>query len=107
MVRECVAFDEARRRDGQWIEGTALLGGETAKTVRWKSGQAVVVDGPFAETKEWLGGVVSMALGDTRHAVELLSTHPALRYGVVIEIRPVDEAMNARWEARKAGVKQR
>jgi hypothetical protein len=40
------------------------------------------------------------------YAVELLSQHPALKLGVVIEIRPIDEEMNARWEARKARFKK-
>ena len=60
----------------------------------------VVTDGPYVETKEWLGGVVVLALKDTNHAIELLSTHPGLRFGVSIEFRPTDDELNARWETR-------
>ena len=67
----------------------------------------IVTDGPYAETKEQLGGVVVNAIEDMNRAVELLSGHPALRFGVVIEIRPVDEDMKARWDAKKARINRR
>src|SRR5262245_34523663 len=105
MMEECVAFDKARSRDGQWISGIALQGAATAKTVRSKGGKVLITDGPFAETKEQLGGVVVNQLRDMPHAVELLSTNPALRFGVVIEIRPLDEEMHALWEDRVARLK--
>jgi hypothetical protein len=104
MIKECSEFDEARRRDGQWLEGTGLQAPATAKTLRTKGGKVVVTDGPYAETKEWLGGVVVLALKDMHQAVELLSTHPGLRYGVVIEIRPVDKEMTDLWEARQSRI---
>ena len=84
----------------------ALRGAATAKTLRSNSGRVVVTDGPYAETKEQLGGIVVNAIEDMDHAVEVLSKHPALRFSVVIEIRPIDEEMNARWEARKARFKK-
>jgi hypothetical protein len=106
MLEECSAFDTARRRDGHWICGIALQGAGTAKTVRSKSDKVLVTDGPFAETKEQLGGVVVNRFKDMQHAIELLSTHPVLRFGVVIEIRPIDEEFNARWEARYSRLKK-
>jgi hypothetical protein len=102
MMAEVIAFDGARRKSGHWISGIGLRGAGTAKTLRSTSGKAVVTDGPYAETKEQLGGVVVNAIEDMYRAVELLSTHPALRMGVVIEIRPIDEDMKARWETKKA-----
>jgi hypothetical protein len=101
MMKECIAFDEARRKNGQWVSGIALEGAWTAKTLRAAGGKVVVTDGPYAETKEQLGGVVVNRIKDMKHAVELLSAHPALRYGVTIEIRPIDEEMTARCGARK------
>ena len=101
MIEECIAFDVARRKAGQWLGGIKLKGVETAKTLRAKGGKVVVTDGPFAETKEQLGGVVVLGLTDMNHAVELLSNHPALRFGVTIEVRPIDEELNERWEARQ------
>jgi hypothetical protein len=101
MIEECRAFDEIRRKHGQWVGGTALESAATAKTVRSKGARVIVTDGPYAETKEQLGGVVIIRVKDMNHAVDLISTHPALRFGVTIEIRPTDEEMNARWAARQ------
>jgi hypothetical protein len=84
----------------------ALRGAATAKTLRSNGGRVVVTDGPYAETKEQLGGIVVNAIEDMDHAVVVLAKHPALKFGVVIEIRPIDEEMNARWEARKARFKR-
>jgi hypothetical protein len=105
MLEECIAFDVARRKAGQWLGGIKLQGVETAKTLRAKDGKVFVTDGPFAETKEQLGGVVVLGLPDMNHAIELLSNHPALRYGVTIEVRPIDEELNERWEARQNRIK--
>jgi hypothetical protein len=101
MIQECIAFDTARQRDGHWINGIALQSATTAKTVRAKGNQVLVTDGPFAETKEQLGGVVVNQFQDMSQAVGVLSAHPALRYGLVLEIRPADEDFDARWEARQ------
>ena len=106
MMKEVIAFDQARRKSGHWISGIALRGAATAKTLRSSGGRISVTDGPFAETKEQLGGIVVNAIEDMDYAAELLSQHPALKLGVVIEIRPIDEEMNARWEARKARFKK-
>src|SRR5262249_6440753 len=89
MIEQCAAFDQARRRDGHWLSGIGLQSAESAKTLRSKAGQVIVTDGPFAETKEQLGGVVINRFKNMQQAVEVLSGHPALRYGVVIEIRPI------------------
>jgi hypothetical protein len=54
----------------------------------------VVTDGPYAETKEQLGGLGVLEARDMDHAIELMSQHPALRFGITIEIRPIDEKFN-------------
>ena len=99
MLQRCGAFDEARIKSGQWLSGVALQSAQTAKTLRAKAGKVVVTDGPFAETKEYLGGVVVLALKDVGDAVALMSKHPALPFGVAIEIRPINEEANRRWQA--------
>jgi hypothetical protein len=101
MVKQCIEFDQARRRDGQWLSGIALQSASTAKTIRSSRGKVVVTDGPFAETKEQLGGIVVLRMKDMVQAVELLSAHPALRFGVTIELRPIDEDISARWEVTR------
>jgi hypothetical protein len=67
-----------------------------------KGGKVLVTDGPYAETKEQLGGVAMHTFHDIEQAVEAWSTHPCLRLGDVLEIRPADEEFNARIAAREA-----
>jgi hypothetical protein len=99
MLKSCIAFDEARIMSGQWQRGVALQSSRTAKTLRAKAGRVVLTDGPFAETKEYMGGVVVLALKHPNDVVPLLSKHPALPFGVAIEIRPINEEVSRRWEA--------
>src|SRR5262245_49037966 len=101
MTKQTIAFDEERVKSGQWLSGIGLQSTRTAKTLRAKAGKVVVTDGPFAETKECLGGVVVLALKDLDQAVGLLSKHPALPFGVVIEIRPINEEVDRIWQAQK------
>jgi hypothetical protein len=98
MFESCIVFDEARVKSGQWQSGIALQSACTAKTVQVKAGQVVVTDGPFAETKEYLGGIVVLALKDLNDGVAMLSKHPALPFGLAIELRPIDEEISRRWE---------
>lgn len=97
LVKQCIAFDEERVRSGQWLSGVGLLTSQHAKTLRSKAGKVVVTDGPYAETKEVLGGIVVLAFKDLSEAVEVLSKHPALQFGVTIEIRPIHEEIDERW----------
>lgn len=84
-----------------WIDGgQALQNARTAKTLRWNGSKAVITDGPYAETKEQLGGVGVLEARDMSEAIEIMSKHPAVRRGCPFEIRPVDEETNMRWEAR-------
>jgi hypothetical protein len=91
IMRECFAYDDVLRQNGHFVAGEALQGVRTAKTLRWKSGKIVVTDGPFAETKEQLGGLLVLAADDMDHAVELMSKHPGVRLGGPFEIRPIED----------------
>jgi len=101
FMKECLAYDNVLREKGHWAGGEALQYVRTAKTLRWKGGKVVVIDGPYAETKEQLGGVVVLHARDMNHAVELMSNHPGVRLGVHLEIRPADEEINALVAARE------
>jgi hypothetical protein len=94
ILARCIAFDEARVKSGQWVSGIALQSARTAKTLRAKGNQVIVTDGPFAETKELLGGVVVLAHKDLADAVATLSKHPALAFGVGMELRPINREIN-------------
>jgi hypothetical protein len=94
MVKACTDFDEKLFAEGHFADGFALAGTGAAATLRWQGGKAAVVDGPFAETKEMLGGILVLEAKDMQEAVAIMSRHPGVRMGP-FEIRPVDEAFMA------------
>ena len=102
MMEECFAYDDVLRKSGHaWAGGGVSQIARTAKTLRWKGGKVLVTDGPFAETKEQLGGLGVLEAKDMNEAVEFLSRHPGLRFGP-FEIGPADEEINALMAARQA-----
>jgi hypothetical protein len=104
MFDECFAYDDILRANGHFTGGEALQPADTAKFVRSKNGKVIVTDGPFVETKEMLGGILILEARDMDHAVELMSKHPAARWGSSWEIRPtadLSEMMRASEQRRK------
>jgi hypothetical protein len=91
MFDACFDYDDHLRANGHWGGGEALQGTETALTLRWKNGKVATTDGPYAETKEQLGGIGVLEARDMNHAVQLISQHPALPYGTIWEIRPAGD----------------
>ena len=89
MFDECFTYDEHLRTTGTWAIGEALQPAETSLTVSWKNGKVTTTDGPFIETKEQLGGLGILEARDMNHAHQIISQHPALKYGSIFEIRPV------------------
>ncbi len=73
------------------VGGHQLHPVETATTVRVKDGETLTTDGPFADTKEFLGGFYLLEADDLDAAIELASRIPAARLGGSVEIRPVVE----------------
>lgn len=86
-VDECFTYDDLLRKNGHFTGGEALQSPDTAKTLWWKNGKVVAIDGPYAETKEQLGGILILEARDLDHAVELMSKHPGVKGGP-FEIRP-------------------
>jgi hypothetical protein len=87
MLDECFTYDDELRKNGHFAGGEGLQGPETAVTLRWNDGKAVVTDGPYAETKEQLGGILILEARDLNHAIQLMSKHPGVKAGP-FEIRP-------------------
>jgi hypothetical protein len=84
-------FTEDIRGNGQFVSGAPLQPTDTATTVRVNgSGEAVLSDGPFAETKEWLAGYYLLDCPDLDTATQQAARIPAARHGA-IEVRPVME----------------
>lgn len=87
MMDSCFVYDDQLRANGHFKGGEALQPPNTAMTLRHTNGRIVVTDGPFAETKEQLGGIMILEARDLNHAVELISKHPGVTFGPW-EIRP-------------------
>src|ERR1700761_3661333 len=90
MLDECFTYDEVLRKNGHIAGGEALQGPSTAATLRWTNGRATVTDGPYAETKEQIGGILILEARDLNHAIQLMSKHPGVKAGP-FEIRPAKD----------------
>ncbi|HXT61675.1 MAG TPA: YciI family protein [Pyrinomonadaceae bacterium] len=91
MFDTCLAYDDHLRAGGHWAGGEAIQPAETALTLSRQNGKVATTDGPYAETKEQLGGILLLEARDMNHAVQLMSQHPSLTYGNIWEIRPVGD----------------
>jgi hypothetical protein len=91
MFDVCFEYDDHLRTNGNWAGGEALQSEDTALTLYWKNGKVATTDGPYAETKEQLGGILVLEARDMNHAVQLMAQHPALTYGNIFEIRPAGD----------------
>ncbi len=94
LMEECFAYDDVLRKNGNWIGGEALQSSKNAVTLRWENSKVNVTDGPYAETKEQLGGILILEAKDLNHAIQIMSQHPGVRLGGPFEIRPADEEIN-------------
>jgi hypothetical protein len=89
-VAEYAVFGEELGRRGVVVGGERLRPTSDATTVRVRGGEVLVADGPFAETKEQMGGFFVVDCVDLDEAIEVASRVPGARYGTV-EVRPVWE----------------
>ena len=100
MVEACTDFDQELHAKGHFAAGFALQDTAAATTIRWQGGKATLVDGPFAETKEMLGGILILEAKDKAEALAIMSRHPGIRMGP-FEIRPADEEFMAQHPVMK------
>ena len=103
MIEECVAYDDELCRGGHFLGGEALIPPATRSRCRMKNGEVEVTDGPYAETKEMLGGILLLEARDLNHAISLMSKHPGVGMGP-FEIRPANEAVNRLIAERDAAI---
>lgn len=87
LMDRCFTYDDELRRNGHFAGGEALQPPGTAATLRYKDGKVVVTDGPYAETKEQIGGILILEADSLDHAIRLMSKHPGVGAGP-FEIRP-------------------
>jgi hypothetical protein len=88
MMGEYRAFSEGIKKSGHYVGGDALQPTATATTVRVRNGKVSTTDGPFAETKEQLGGYYLINAKDLNDAIQVASRIPSARMGS-IEVRPI------------------
>jgi hypothetical protein len=102
---ECFEHNDHLRAKGHLVGEMALQPPKTAVTVYWKNGKVATTDGPYAETKEQIGGISIFEARDLNHAVQLVSELPGFKCGLgPIEIRPaadLNELINASEQRRR------
>jgi hypothetical protein len=88
LVDECLAYDDVLRKSGHYLVSDALQPVKAAKTLRVRSGEVAITDGPFAETKEQLLGFILIDARNRDEAVGIAAKIPMASLGS-IEVRPV------------------
>ena len=105
VLDECFEHNEHLRADGHVVAELALQPPETALTLYWKNGKVATTDGPYAETKEQLGGILILEARDLKHATQLISQLPGFKHRLgPIEIRQaadLNEMMKASEQRRR------
>jgi hypothetical protein len=93
MIADCQTYDTELQKTGHLVSGMSLSWDST--TLRWRNGKLSVTDGPFAATKEVVGGLVIIEARDLNEAIQVASLHPAARMGEElgwgVEVRPIEE----------------
>jgi hypothetical protein len=88
VIDECFEHNDRLRVNGYLVDEVPLQPPDTALTLYWKNGKVTTTDGPYAETKEQLAGLLILEARDLNHAIQLISQHPGMKLGTN-EIRPV------------------
>jgi hypothetical protein len=90
LVGDCIGWTLDLEKSGHHVFSAGLQSFRSARTVRERNGKLSITDGPFAETKEFLGGFTLLEARDLNEAIQLASRLPAARLGS-IEVRPILE----------------
>ena len=89
-VDACFAYDDVLRKNGHFAGGDGLMPPATARTLRERGGRVTVTDGPYAETKEQMGGCHLLECRDLQEALANAQRIPTLPHGGAVEVRPVE-----------------
>lgn len=92
LRRETLGYLEELKNRGHIVSAEALQSARTAATVRVRNGKVSITDGPFAETKEQLGGFFLINARDLNEAIKVASKWPSARLGS-IEVRPIEDEL--------------
>jgi hypothetical protein len=91
IMQAYMQFTQELQESGSMVAGDALQPTETATTVRVRNDETLTTDGPFAETKEALGGYLIFEADDLETALELAARIPSTSMGGAVEVRPIVE----------------
>ena len=94
LLDDTFAYERELRSGGHVVDTKGLQSARSAATLRFSGGRPAVTDGPFAETKEQLGGIMVLEANDLNHAIQLMSNLPCMRIGGSLEIRPLNEELS-------------
>ena len=89
LMTDYYAFTEDIKKSGHYLAGEALKPVQTATSVRLRNGKLSTTDGPFAETKEQLGGFYMIDATDLNEAIQIAAKIPSAKTGT-IEVRPIE-----------------
>lgn len=108
LRRETLEYVDSLRERGRLVAANALKSARTASVVRVRGGEISVTDGPYAETKEQIGGFFLIEAEDFDAAIRIAANWPSARFGS-IEVRPVEEVLreDRRYEASDDGITNR
>ena len=96
LVDESMEYMDVLRKEGHYIASNALQRVQEAATIRNRDGKTFTTDGPFAETREQLGGFILIEAPDLTDAVGMMSKFPVVRAGIgCLEVRPVRELVHS------------
>jgi len=94
LMADTFAYEKTLRDGGHVLDTKGLQPARCGATLRFSGSRMAVMDGPFAETKEQLGGLMVIEANDLNHAIELMSKMPCMRIGGSLEIRPINEELS-------------
>jgi hypothetical protein len=94
LREETLTYVESLRASGRLIDTQPLQSAATAATVRVRNGKVAVTDGPYAETKEQIGGYFLIEAANLDEAVRVAAQWPSARFGT-IEVRPLEDDLPA------------
>jgi hypothetical protein len=95
LLEETLAYRDWLSASGYLIDDHGLQSAAAATTLRFDSGQMSITDGPFAETKEQLGGIMLLEANDLNQAIQLASKIPCMRVGGSLELRPINTELSS------------
>jgi hypothetical protein len=102
VLDECFSYNDELRKSGHLVAEEPLQPPNTAVTLSWKNGKVAVTDGPYAETKEQLGGIQVLEARDLNHAIQLISQSPGVKLKCgTIEIRPAEDISEVMRESER------